>query len=164
MVNETEPTIEISLSYANNVHTLLENMVSMAFEMVSKDTTYDMTDAQRGRLMQIFNKYHNANCSSFNRHLKNKIDEAEKIKAVNNKECQCDPDDHDCSQHYYNGLFCSVCGKPRPAEARAHVEDVTNSCARCNKDYEDNDVHIIDGEGAVCFNCLTEAELKAIRD
>lgn len=35
-----------------------------------------------------------------------------------------------------------------------HKLDETNTCERCGKDFKDADVHIIDGEGAVCLNCL----------
>ena len=39
-----------------------------------------------------------------------------------------------------------------------HIQDVTNTCVRCELDYIDCHVHIIDGEGAVCINCLTKEE------
>ena len=72
-----EKVIELSLQYAKDVYTQLENQVSMGIEMVGHGTTHDMTDEQKERLMDILMKYHNANCSPFNRHLKNLIDEAE---------------------------------------------------------------------------------------
>lgn len=43
--------------------------------------------------------------------------------------------------------------KPTP-----HKQDVTNTCARCGLDYKDEDIAVIDGEGAVCLNCLTKKE------
>ncbi len=41
-----------------------------------------------------------------------------------------------------------------------HKQDATNTCARCSLDYKDEDVAIIDEEGAVCLNCLTKKEKR----
>ena len=68
--------IELTIEHAENILKVLENHVSMGFEMVSLDATKDLTDEQRKKFTDIFYKYHNANCGPFNRILKKLIEDA----------------------------------------------------------------------------------------
>ena len=74
-----EKKIEIELEYAKNILEVLELHVSMGFEIVSSDIHNIVSQEAYNKLYDIFNKYHNANCGPFNRHLKNLIKKAEKL-------------------------------------------------------------------------------------
>ena len=68
--------ITIPLDYAGNIVQVLENHVSMGFEIVSKDIKDIVSEEAYKKLQEIFYKYHNANCNPFNRVLKTLIKEA----------------------------------------------------------------------------------------
>jgi len=70
--------IKIPIEYAKNIHKILEDHVRMGFEIVSLEIKAISSDEAYNRLVDIFNKYHNANCGPFNRTLKRLIEEAEK--------------------------------------------------------------------------------------
>jgi hypothetical protein len=69
--------IEIPIEYAKNIHQVLENHVSMGFEIVSQDIKDVVSEEAYKKLQDIFYKYHNANCGPFNRKLKKLIEEKE---------------------------------------------------------------------------------------
>lgn len=69
--------IEIPIEYAKNIHKLLENHVSMGFEIVSQEVKDIVSEEAYKKLQDIFYKYHNANCGPFNRALKRLIEEEE---------------------------------------------------------------------------------------
>lgn len=69
--------IKISVEYAKNLHKILENHVSMGFEIVSQEIKDIVSEEAYNKLTEIFYKYHNANCGPFNRTLKKLIQEAE---------------------------------------------------------------------------------------
>lgn len=69
--------IEIPIEYAKTIHQVLENHVSMGFEIVSQDIKDAVSEEAYKKLQDIFYKYHNANCGPFNRTLKMLIEEAE---------------------------------------------------------------------------------------
>ena len=69
--------IEISIEYAKNIHKVLEDHVSMGFEIVSQEIKEVVSEEAYKKLQEIFYKYHNANCGPFNRTLKRLIEEVE---------------------------------------------------------------------------------------
>lgn len=69
--------IEISIEYAKNIHKVLEDHVSMGFEIVSQEIKEVVSEEVYKKLQDIFYKYHNANCGPFNRTLKRLIEEVE---------------------------------------------------------------------------------------
>ena len=69
--------IEIPIVYAKNIYQVLENHVSMGFEIVSQEIKDVVSEEAYKKLSDIFYKYHNANCGPFNRTLKKLIEEAE---------------------------------------------------------------------------------------
>lgn len=68
-------TIEIPLEYAKNIYLVLENYHLMGIEMISQEIKNMISDEAYTKLIDIFWKYHNANCGPFNRTLKRLIDE-----------------------------------------------------------------------------------------
>ena len=72
-----DKTIELPLEYAEHIHTVLENHVSMGFDIVSQEIKDIVSEEAYKKLMEIFEKYHNANCGPFNRHLQKLIEESE---------------------------------------------------------------------------------------
>jgi len=72
-----EKKIEIPLEYAKNIYKVLENHVSMGFEIVSQEVKDMVSDDAYKKLTDIFYKYHNANCGPFNRKLKELIEQTE---------------------------------------------------------------------------------------
>jgi hypothetical protein len=73
----TDKTIEIPLEYAKNIHRVLENGVSMGYEMVSQEIKDCVSEDAYKKLTDILYKYHNANCGPFNRTLLRLIEKAE---------------------------------------------------------------------------------------
>lgn len=71
---EREEKIEIPIEYAKNIYKILENSVSMGFEIVSQEVKDIVSEEAYKKLTEIFNKYHNANCGPFNRTLKKLIE------------------------------------------------------------------------------------------
>ncbi len=71
-----EKKIEIPIGYAKKIHKVLENHVSMGFAIVSQDINDIVSEEAYKKLMEIFYKYHNANCGPFNRELERLIKEA----------------------------------------------------------------------------------------
>lgn len=69
--------IEISIEYVKNIHKVLEDHVSMGFEIVSQEIKEVVSEEVYKKLQDIFYKYHNANCGPFNRTLKRLIEEVE---------------------------------------------------------------------------------------
>lgn len=69
--------VKIPIEYAKDIHKILEDQVRMGFEIVSLEIKAISSDEAYNRLVDIFNKYHNANCGPFNRTLKRLIKEAE---------------------------------------------------------------------------------------
>ena len=54
--------IEISIEYVKNIHKVLEDHVSMGFEIVSQEIKEVVSEEAYKKLQEIFYKYHNANC------------------------------------------------------------------------------------------------------
>lgn len=81
-----EVKIEIPLEYAKNLYKVLEDHVSMGFEIVSEDIKKTISKKAYKKLMTIFYKYHNANCGPFNRYLKKLIEDQNKTKIEKLKE------------------------------------------------------------------------------
>ena len=71
--------IEIKLEDAKNILKVLENAVSMGFAIVSQDIKDVTSKEAYDELVDIYMKYHNANCGPFNRALKKLIEEQEYI-------------------------------------------------------------------------------------
>jgi len=70
--------IKISLKYAKDIHTVLQNHESLGYAIVSKDIKNIVSKEAYEKLMEIMTKYHNANCGPFNRHLKSLIENNQK--------------------------------------------------------------------------------------
>ena len=72
--------IELEIEDAENIYKVLENAVSMGFEIVSQEIKDIVPKEAYDKLMEIHMKYHNANCGPFNRALKQKIEDAKREK------------------------------------------------------------------------------------
>ena len=70
--------IKLSLDHAKDIHSVLEDHVSLGFAIVSTDIKNIVSKKAYDKLVDIMMKYHNANCGPFNRYLKNIIEDAEK--------------------------------------------------------------------------------------
>jgi len=73
-------TVKIPIEYARNIHKVLEDHVSMGFKIVSIDIKEIVSEEAYTKLVDIFNKYHNASCGPFNRTLERLIDKAKGLK------------------------------------------------------------------------------------
>lgn len=80
---EKEKKIEIPIEYAKNIHKVLENAVSMGFAIVSQEIKDIVSEEAYKKIVDIYWKYHNANCGPFNRTLKRMIEEAERGESLN---------------------------------------------------------------------------------
>ena len=67
--------IKIPIEYAENIHKVLEDHVSLGFAIVSRDIKNIVSKEAYDKLVDIMIKYHNANCGPFNRYLKKLIDD-----------------------------------------------------------------------------------------
>jgi len=65
--------MEIPIEYAKNIHQVLEEHASMGFAIVSQEIKDIVSEEAYKKLQEIFHKYHNANCGTFNRTLKKLI-------------------------------------------------------------------------------------------
>lgn len=79
------PSIEISLEYAKQIHQVLENAVSMGFQMMSQEIKDMISEEAYDKLYEIYSTKHNANCGPFNRYLKKLIDKAQNTQEVQDK-------------------------------------------------------------------------------
>jgi hypothetical protein len=68
--------ITIPLEFAENIHRVLENHVSLGYAIISYEVKNLVSEDAYSLLMSYYEKYHNANCGPFNRTLKTFIDEA----------------------------------------------------------------------------------------
>lgn len=61
--------IEIDLEYAKNLYKVLTNYHRMGLEMVSTEVKEIVSKEAYEKILEIYMKYHNANCGPFNRYL-----------------------------------------------------------------------------------------------
>ena len=71
-------TINMSVKYAEDIHKVLEDFISFGSAVVSQDIKSIVSDEAYDKLVELFSKYHNANCGPFNRHLRKLIEESKK--------------------------------------------------------------------------------------
>ena len=70
--------VHLMIEHAKNIHHVLEDFVIFAMSVVSTEIKEAVSDAAYEKIVDLYMKYHNANCGPLNRALRKKIEEAEK--------------------------------------------------------------------------------------